>query len=151
MMELQNAEDETYRRRKRRWLSYGRALLTLGILGLITIFLVTVTRSTANHKSDEEEHKSKVLTASDKDQSERIKSLRNDEIGNLKSKRSIEALEDNRVRKSLLSNDEMIYRGASDLKPIPPTHPHSHGKIFKCYHRARGPLSLIAREQPRAV
>jgi hypothetical protein len=42
MMELD--AEEVYQRRKRRWLTYGRALLTIGVLGLITVALYSMTQ-----------------------------------------------------------------------------------------------------------
>lgn len=54
MME-RNAEDEMYQRRKRCWLTYGRALLTIGVLGLLTLSLYAATRS----RSHDEEHNSR--------------------------------------------------------------------------------------------
>lgn len=54
MME-RNAEDEMYQQRKKCWLTYGRALLTIGILGLLTLSLYAATRS----RSHDEEHNSR--------------------------------------------------------------------------------------------
>lgn len=56
MMELQIL-DEAHLRRKRRWLSYGRALLTIGILGLATVGLLAMTQSTDTH----DEHFSRTV------------------------------------------------------------------------------------------
>lgn len=50
IMEPNNAEDEMYQRRKRCWLSYGRAMLTIGILGLLTVALIAATQS---HSGDD--------------------------------------------------------------------------------------------------
>ena len=55
IMEENVEADEVFRRRKKCWLSYGRALLTVSVLGLITVLLFTVTQS----KTDE--HSSRVL------------------------------------------------------------------------------------------
>lgn len=49
--------DEAHLRRKRRWLSYGRALLTIGILGLATVGLLAMTQSTDSH----DEHFSRTV------------------------------------------------------------------------------------------
>lgn len=58
MME-HNAEEEIYQRRKKCWLSYGRALLTFGILGLLTVVLFTVARSDFSSKNVE--HHERIL------------------------------------------------------------------------------------------
>jgi hypothetical protein len=50
-MEPSNAEDEMYQRRKRCWMSYGRAMLTIGILGLLTVGLVVATQSNSGEDS----------------------------------------------------------------------------------------------------
>lgn len=51
IMEPSNAEDEMYQRRKKCWLSYGRAMLTIGILGLLTVALVAATQSHSGEDS----------------------------------------------------------------------------------------------------
>jgi hypothetical protein len=51
-MEPSNAVDEMYQRRKRCWLSYGRAMLTIGILGLLTVGLVVATQSNSGEDSN---------------------------------------------------------------------------------------------------
>lgn len=53
-----NPEDEIYQGRKRCWLSYGRALLTIAILGLLTVSLYAWSQS---HSSGESEHNSRVI------------------------------------------------------------------------------------------
>ena len=62
MME-HNVEDEIYQRRKTRWLSYGRALLTIGVLGLLTVLIFTLTQS--GSPSNESEHQSRVVVIDD--------------------------------------------------------------------------------------
>jgi hypothetical protein len=52
MMEQQLEVDEMFSRRKKCWLSYGRAILTIAILGLLTVSLYTLTKS--NSETDEE-------------------------------------------------------------------------------------------------
>lgn len=59
-MEQLNAEDEMYQRRKKCWLSYGRAMLTIGILGLLTVVLFAMTQSNSN-SGDGAEHNSRVI------------------------------------------------------------------------------------------
>lgn len=58
IMEQRNAEDEMYQRRKKCWLSYGRAMLTIGILGLFTVALFAMTQS---HSGNATEHNSRVI------------------------------------------------------------------------------------------
>jgi hypothetical protein len=53
MMEY-NAE-EVYQRRKRQWLTYGRALLTIGILGLLTVTLYYVSQNISYSLSNAKE------------------------------------------------------------------------------------------------
>lgn len=71
MMEY-NTEDEIYQRRKKRWLTYGRALLTIGILGLLTVVLYKLTYLySSNESSNITKHASisvseKVLIKNDK-------------------------------------------------------------------------------------
>lgn len=51
-MELhQSEEDVMYHRRKKRWMSYGRALSAIGILGLITVTLYVLTRTKFSEES----------------------------------------------------------------------------------------------------
>lgn len=54
---MMNAEDEMYQRRRKVWLSYGRALLTIAVLGLLTVALYAVTKP----NSDKDEHTSRVI------------------------------------------------------------------------------------------
>lgn len=50
-MELQlSAEDVMYQRRKNRWMSYGRALIAICALGLITVILIVLTRTSFSDK-----------------------------------------------------------------------------------------------------
>ncbi|CRK93557.1 CLUMA_CG007090, isoform A, partial [Clunio marinus] len=58
MEQQQNLENEIYQRRKRCWLSYGRACLTIGILGLLTVCLYAVTQTVSGAH---EEHNLKLL------------------------------------------------------------------------------------------
>ena len=51
-----NQKDEIYKRRKKCWLSYGRALIVLGILGLLTVSLYIVTQSSFSGKSISDEN-----------------------------------------------------------------------------------------------
>lgn len=43
--------EEVYQRRKRQWLTYGRALLTIGILGLLTVTLYYVSQNVSHSLS----------------------------------------------------------------------------------------------------
>lgn len=54
---MMNAEEETYQRQRKCWLGYGRALLTIAILGLFTVALYAVTKS----DSSKDEHDSRVI------------------------------------------------------------------------------------------
>lgn len=49
--------DEMFHRRKNCWLSYGRAVLTIAVLGLLTVSLYAVTQSNSGH----DEHSSRVI------------------------------------------------------------------------------------------
>lgn len=51
-----NAEDEMFQQQRKCWLVYGRALLTITILGLVTAALFAATKS----NSDKDEHDSKI-------------------------------------------------------------------------------------------
>jgi hypothetical protein len=80
MMELQVADDEMYQRRRKCWLIYGRAILTIAVLGLLTVVLYSMTKS-----SPDEEHFSKVRVIVVDDRSgshedESVKSFKSDEI-----------------------------------------------------------------------
>lgn len=66
IMEPSNAEDVIYQRRKRCWLSYGRAMLTIGILGLLTVVLIVATQSKSG---DNTEHSSHAIGNSENDRS----------------------------------------------------------------------------------
>lgn len=54
IMEFRGSREEIFQRRKQRWLQYGRALLTLSILGLITVALYAMTQT----NSSKSEHSS---------------------------------------------------------------------------------------------
>lgn len=58
IMEQRNAEDEMYQRHKKCWLSYGWAMLTIGILGLLTVAIFAMTQS---NSGDATEHNSRVI------------------------------------------------------------------------------------------
>lgn len=168
MMELQNAEDEMYQRRKKRWLSYGRALLTLGILGLITVFLVAVTKSTSAHKG--EEHQSRGVEDQLVHRSEIVESGIDDEIPVIKHhekfKRSInESDVKHKVPKSL-ADDRTNDVDIDDFPKIKPSHqqdaslhPHNrhyYGEVhyfkgFKCVPHVtiRKPLKPLELKRPR--
>jgi hypothetical protein len=75
-MEPSNAEDEMYQRRKKCWLSYGRAMLTIGILGLLTVALVAATQS----HSGEDSHVDSVNDRSGSGSSEVVKGINDDEV-----------------------------------------------------------------------
>jgi hypothetical protein len=80
MMELQVADDEVYHRRRQCWLSYGRAILTVAVLGLLTVALYAATSS-----GSEKEHfaKTRVINVEDRSGShedESVKSFKSDEI-----------------------------------------------------------------------
>lgn len=47
--------EEVYQRRKRQWLTYGRALLTIGILGLLTVTLYYVSQNVSQSLSNSKE------------------------------------------------------------------------------------------------
>lgn len=57
-----NLDDAAYQRRKTCWLSYGRAILTIAILGLLTVSLYAWSQS---HPSNEAEHNSRVIAVND--------------------------------------------------------------------------------------
>lgn len=61
-----NADDEIYQRRRKCWLGYGRAILTIAILGLVTVALYAVTKS----NSHKDEHVSRVIVVDGSDPSE---------------------------------------------------------------------------------
>lgn len=46
--------EEVYQRRKRQWLTYGRALLTIGVLGLLTVTLYYVSQNVSNSNEQTE-------------------------------------------------------------------------------------------------
>lgn len=50
---------EIFQQRRQRWLQYGRALLTIGILGLLTIALYTLTHS--NSTSQQQDSSSRII------------------------------------------------------------------------------------------
>jgi hypothetical protein len=90
MMEY-NAE-EVYQRRKKRWLIYGRALLTIGILGLITIALYAITHSRSSLRESES---IKVLVIDDRVDSDQIVEERNN---GRKAKRAIDLRSGNEIK-----------------------------------------------------
>jgi hypothetical protein len=51
MMENSDSLEGIFHRRRQRWLQYGRALLTIGVLGLITIALYAMTHTNAANAS----------------------------------------------------------------------------------------------------
>lgn len=51
IMEYRSNTEEIFQRRKQRWLKYGRAFFTIGILGLITIALYSITHGSTNGSS----------------------------------------------------------------------------------------------------
>ena len=57
--------EEVYQRRKRQWLTYGRALLTIGILGLLTVTLYYVSQNVSHSlsNSNEETEKSHMVNS----------------------------------------------------------------------------------------
>lgn len=59
MMEY-NAE-EVYQRRKRQWLTYGRALLTIAILGLLTVALYLMSQNFNSKSASEPDQMSQVV------------------------------------------------------------------------------------------
>lgn len=137
MMEFQNV-DELYQRRKRRWLSYGRALLTIGILGLITVFLLAVTQSSGRQKG--EEHLSQVISADEEQlihQSETVESRKDgdspisDQLANRKVvKRSVAV--DRKVPKKLDSNEAQSLNDVNSDSD--PKTDNQHSKLFRRQH-----------------
>lgn len=63
MMEY-NAE-EVHQRRKRLWLTYGRALFTIGILGFLTIALYAASQNFWQHSHDDDAQISQMVTSVD--------------------------------------------------------------------------------------
>lgn len=129
MMKLKN-EEQIYQRRKRRWRGCGH--LNIGIIGLITIFLLTVTHSSEEHSLNHQN--SKV------NESPLIDQLINHKI----VKRSI----DPKVPKKLDSNEaqslndvnsdsdskldkqhQTLYRRQQGTSPNP-RHVHSNGDVY---------------------
>jgi hypothetical protein len=51
VFDMMEHREEIFERRRRRWLQYGRALLTVGVLGLLTVALYAMTHS--NSKAEE--------------------------------------------------------------------------------------------------
>ena len=65
LMMDRNAEDVMYQRRKKYWLSYGRALLTIAILGLLTLSLYVWAQSSKSHNEHEEHNSKHVIVGED--------------------------------------------------------------------------------------
>lgn len=97
--------DDLYQRRKKRWLSYGRALMTLGILGLITVFLVIVTKS-----NNRDEHSSRIIVVNEEKfvhRSEIFDGSKEDESHVEKQRESrVKRSVDNEVPKNSVDSDE---------------------------------------------
>ena len=56
---------ERYHRSKKYWLSYGRAFLTIAILGLLTVSLHVWTQSSKSHNEHEEHNSKHVIVGED--------------------------------------------------------------------------------------
>lgn len=92
-------DDQLFHRRRTRWLVYGRAILTIATLGLLTVVLYNITHS-QSPESHQEEQRSRLIYA---------------DGGTLKTphRRSV-SIEDETVRK--LNDDETATKSEHRLK-----------------------------------
>lgn len=98
-------DDQLFHRRRRRWLVYGRAILTIASLGLLTVILYNVTHTTTSNV-DESSSQSRLMNNVGNDAHE-ISS---------KSEKSV-SNEDETVRK--LNNDETARKFKRNIIIVP--------------------------------
>lgn len=68
IMEYQGSREQIFQRRKQRWLQYGRALLTIGVLGLLTIALYSMTHTNSNRKvNDDKLNNARIIVEENND------------------------------------------------------------------------------------
>lgn len=160
-MEQRNAEDEMYQRRKKCWLSYGRAMLTIGILGLLTVVLFALTQS---NSSDGAEHNSRVIVdnKSGSHEDEIVKSIIDDETAmsrkivkrsvDLVPKSVVESLNDVNSENNPIMDDQhmkLLKRQQQGSNQNHIQHRHSDGDVYffkgyKCVPVRKNPKPFYA-------
>jgi hypothetical protein len=134
MMELQVADDEVYQRRRQCWLIYGRAVLTVALLGLLTVALYAATSS-----NSDEEHlaKTRVIVVEDRSGSredESVKSFKSDEIAS-DDREIVKRYVDPRRKRDAIDMPKSVEQSAQSLNDVDgdsePKLDNQHLKLFR--------------------
>lgn len=152
MME-QNTEDEIYQRRKKCWLSYGRALLTIGILGLLTILLFFATSGLSN-KNDAETHSRVIVTDNNQIELESTsivesdKTTINDQLNSNKLvKRSVELESEEKRNRNLIDKPKNVAQSLNDVNSDDKD-PKLESQQLKPFRRQQGSSSNHPHRHP---
>lgn len=157
-------DDQLFHRRRRRWLVYGRAILTIATLGLLTVILYSVTQTT----TESQESSRLMINVGDAQprqsvsiEDETVRKMKNDETASNEQqkservKRNVPKIvvnssgsrEDNDIQLDTDEHHEKLQRRASNHNNQ--RHRHSNGDVY--YLRGYKCVPIKARPQASSL
>jgi hypothetical protein len=94
-------DDQLFHRRRRRWLVYGRAILTIATLGLLTVILYSVTHTTESQESHQEQRSRLINVDGGNDGRGRSVSIEDETVRKLNDDETAKRVESERVKRNV--------------------------------------------------